>query len=46
MAHRIAKSPYHCDLLLNWALGLQDAIAKGHSYYSMFKRKYGVQYEE
>jgi len=24
----------------------QDAIAKGHSYYGMFKRKFGIQYEE
>ena len=38
---RVGELGPPCNVFL-----FQDAIAKGHSYYGMFKRKFGIQYEE
>ena len=39
----VATGEYSVDLLRQ---KLGDAIAKGHAYYGLFKRKYGIQYDE
>lgn len=39
----LVTGEYSVDLLRD---KLQGAIAKGHSYYGLFKRKFGIQYDE